>query len=56
MENNDSKTQDVIDEAIARMRQLSRLIDQYKMDALRYAVMSIDTGGAGGYVGVVEWD
>jgi len=30
--------------------------DNHAMDALRYAVMAIDTGGAGGYVGVVEWD
>lgn len=30
--------------------------DNHAMDALRYAVMAIDTGGAGGYVGVIEWD
>jgi len=31
--------------------------DNHAMDALRYAVMAIDTGGGGGYIGVVDtWD
>jgi len=31
--------------------------DNHAMDALRYAVMAIDAGNAGGYIGVIDtWD